>query len=495
MNFDRAKGASNMNPLSKLGKRVALLTATLALLVGLGAGQASAASSAHLFWGGWYDGIGHASPDGSSTQRAFISGPSNQTFVAANDQYVYWSNLGGNIGRAKVDGSSQEPNLISGLYGAGGIALDETYVYWIESDFGPATIGRAKLDGSEVNSSFITGISTTGGMNGLAVDEQHIYWASRNGGTVGRADINGQNVQGAYVPAHGAGETNGVAVDATHVYWTTRGDGVHNAGIFRAPLADTSTPELIVPAPSDAWLQIAVDSEHLYFSRYSAAGWIGRADLDGTNADFEFISTAGHPNGSYPVGIALAPGATASSNADLAGLSLTEGALAPAFSALTTSYGLQVGYATKNAHLSATLADANATVTVNGTVAASGVAVTVPLVVGPNTLSVVVTAENGTPKTYTLTITRAADTKAPTFTARFLKSKNGRVWVSVKAADISGSGVNKLQLAIRRDRPLPWRKFVVNPSTVTKQHVIWVRVSDVAGNVSAWKKVSLPKAR
>ena len=70
-------------------------------------------------------------------------------------------------------------------------------------------------------------------------------------------------------------------------------------------------------------MQVAVDDQHVYFSRYGP-DWIGRTDLDGENDNLDFLST-GVMN---PVGLALAPAAAPSSNADLAGLSLTEGALA-----------------------------------------------------------------------------------------------------------------------------------------------------------------------
>ena len=411
-----------MNCLSMLGKRAGLVIAMLAVLAGLGAGQAAASgapASAHLFWGGWYDGIGHAKLDGSAPERGFVSGPTNRTFVAANDQYVYWSNLNGNIGRAKLDGSGQQPSLITSApgYNPGGIAVDDAYVYWLESRVlgFQASIGRAKLDGSEVNRNFITGLDAYSGA-GLAVDGQHIYWSTGYEG-IGRADIDGQNVQNEYAPRHpGGGSIEGVAVDATHLYWTyDRRQGTGARGdVFRAPLSDTSARELLVSvAYPEGPMQVAVDDAYVYFSLYQS-GWIGRADLDGANANLEFVSTNGHPNGGHPVGIALAPAPapSLSSNADLAGLSLAEGALAPAFSAATTSYELQVGHATTDAHLTATVDDPDATVTVNGNPATSGTAVTVPLSVGPNTLSVVVTAENGTTKTYTVTITRAASNNA-----------------------------------------------------------------------------------
>ena len=52
----------------------------------------------------------------------------------------------------------------------------------------------------------------------MAVDGQHIYWVNSLRGTIGRANLDGTDVDenfiiGAHLPA-------GVAVDGRHVYWT-----------------------------------------------------------------------------------------------------------------------------------------------------------------------------------------------------------------------------------------------------------------------------------
>jgi len=52
-----------------------------------------------------------------------------------------------------------------------GVTVDGQYIYW--SNFGTNTLGRANVDGGEVNQSFITGAS---GPDGVVVDGEHIYW-------------------------------------------------------------------------------------------------------------------------------------------------------------------------------------------------------------------------------------------------------------------------------------------------------------------------------
>lgn len=89
---------------------------------------------------------------------------------------------------------------------------------------------------------------------------------------------------------------------------------------------------------------------------------------------------------------------TASSNNNLSSLSISPGSLSPSFSAGTTSYRASVSNSTTNVAVSAKAADSKAKVAVWGNTGLS---------VGNNTITVQVTAENGSKKTYTITVNRA----------------------------------------------------------------------------------------
>src|SRR6185312_4717711 len=95
-----------------------------------------------------------------------------------------------------------------------------------------------------------------------------------------------------------------------------------------------------------------------------------------------------------------------STNANLAGLTLSTGTLSPVFASGTTSYTTTVNKASIT--VTPTAADAGATITVNGTAVMSGTAsAAITLVVGSNMVTTVVTAQDGTTtKTYTITVTR-----------------------------------------------------------------------------------------
>lgn len=89
-----------------------------------------------------------------------------------------------------------------------------------------------------------------------------------------------------------------------------------------------------------------------------------------------------------------------SANANLSALAVENASLTPSFASGTTSYNIgEVSYETSKLNITYKTEDSNATVKVSGN----------SLSVGENTISVVVTAENGSKKTYTIKVMRAQD--------------------------------------------------------------------------------------
>ncbi len=151
--------------------------------------------------------------------------------------------------------------------------------------------------------------------------------------------------------------------------------------------------------------------------------------LEGTQSSY-LLSDAGSnwsnttfvaaPLGNCPPGYALAtvftngiPSSAAivnvivSANANLSGLALSAGTLAPVFASGTTSYTATVLNTTATLSVTPTVADSAATVKVNGTAVASNASASLSLNVGSNTVATVVTAQDGsTTKTYTVVVTR-----------------------------------------------------------------------------------------
>lgn len=97
-----------------------------------------------------------------------------------------------------------------------------------------------------------------------------------------------------------------------------------------------------------------------------------------------------------------------SDNADLSGLTISSGTLCPGFDPSVTTYLAGVGHSVSGISVTPTTADSKAVVTVNGTGVASGSVRSVSLGTGDNIITIVVTDENGTAKTYKITVHRAS---------------------------------------------------------------------------------------
>lgn len=234
--------------------------------------------------------IGRANLDGSLVDQTFITGADAPNGVAVNGTDIYWANTGpclDSIARASLDGTGVDQSFIAGPDGPSGpfgIALDARYLYWANG-FGYDSIGTADLDGSNVDESFIASGSRP---CAVAVDADHVYWAS-SGGAIGRANYDGTGIDPGFL--QGANAPCGLAVDSTHIYWTNTG----GTTIGRANLDGSQSDQSFVTG-AGAPCGIAVDGDHVYWGN-SATGTIGRANLDGSQADQSFITGATQPCG------------------------------------------------------------------------------------------------------------------------------------------------------------------------------------------------------
>jgi hypothetical protein len=97
-----------------------------------------------------------------------------------------------------------------------------------------------------------------------------------------------------------------------------------------------------------------------------------------------------------------------SSNADITNLTVSPGTLVPGFSSGTTNYSVSVGYNVPSIIVTPTAADPTATIMVDNQSVPSGEGRVVTLQTGANLIPVKVTAQDGTVKTYTITVQKAA---------------------------------------------------------------------------------------
>jgi hypothetical protein len=227
------------------------------------------------------------------------------------ESFIYWTD-GNSIARANLDGTGVDQLFIAGAGSSsdlpqfGGVAVDASHIYWT----GPNGIGRANLDGSGFEPSFIPGV-VDAAWHDLAVDASHVYWTYyycgpgptsdfECNGAIGRANLDGTGVDPTFIDGVIAGS---VAIDARFIYWTdlgpansaidTPGDTPDTIGRANLDGTDAETSFISVPPGEAPELHgLAVDANHIYWTQVGLSGLrgtIARADLDGTNVDQSFI--------------------------------------------------------------------------------------------------------------------------------------------------------------------------------------------------------------
>ncbi|MZQ84635.1 hypothetical protein GQF01_21235 [Paenibacillus sp. 5J-6] len=157
-----------------------------------------------------------------------------------------------------------------------------------------------------------------------------------------------------------------------------------------------------------------------------------------------------------------------SDNADLSSLTLSSGALTPAFVSGQTSYTANVANGTSSLTVTGSTADSHSTMTINGTQVLNGQASgMINLTVGANTITIIVTAQDGTSKIYTINVNRASqdndDDGSPSpATPSFVTGTNGQLTLLVgQSGEVSlgdsitisippGAAMKELKLSIEK---------------------------------------------
>ena len=185
---------------------------------------------------------------------------------------------------------------------------------------------------------------------------------------------------------------------------------------YTASVANATTSVTVTPTVSDATASLAVNG--VAVTSGNASGAIALAV--GSNTITTTVTAQdGTSTKNYTVTVTRA----ASSNANLSALSLSVGGLTPPFNPATTGYTRSVPFTTSSLTVTPTVAVATASVTVNGVAVTSGSASgAIALNPGSNTITVVVTAQNGATKTYTVTVTRALPSSVSALSALGLSS-------------------------------------------------------------------------
>ena len=252
--------------------------------------------------------------DGDPIDFKFI--PTKALDVTVDGSFIYWIDpTTETIARVPIDdGDPVEDEFIpaTSTDNPKGLVVDANFIYWtnagedIPEEGGGTSIGRAEIDGENPDEDFIPGeVEESPGVfkvlvsqpRGIDVDGSFVYWVNAGldtgfgVGFVARAELDGDlaSVEPKFIQFASVD----VAVNASHVYYSYYAGEL---GVIRRINLDGSGSEegVISGFPDTRGPALALDATHLYWTK-TADSAIGRANLDGSSPEHEFVKEAGNP--------------------------------------------------------------------------------------------------------------------------------------------------------------------------------------------------------
>ncbi len=182
-----------------------------------------------------------------------------------------------------LPGSSQVHKLVSNLPFPVGLVAVDGWLYWADED----AIGRVRPDGAHVSRRFLALPPQRGGgvADGLATDGRHLFFSRCQDSAVGRVDANGHEVHLSFIQLGKGACPQGLAVGNDHVYWAELGIGSGSSGyVGRATLQGTDgNDEWLNVHTSEGPFDVAADDTNVYWDWGGVAEspmHVGRASVD-----------------------------------------------------------------------------------------------------------------------------------------------------------------------------------------------------------------------
>jgi N-acetylneuraminic acid mutarotase len=265
----------------------------------------------------------------------------------------------------------------------------------VSFDYGPTTAYGSTIAGTPSPVTVASGTPVSAALSGLTPGTTYHFRvnAKNSGGSVSGNDFS-------FTRANNNANLSGLSLSTGALSPAfASGTFSYTATIPYATAILTVTPTVADSTATITIYGVTIPSGTASFNFYPGVG----------NNPIPIVVTAqdGVTAQTYNVVVTRSP---ASANANLSALSLSAGSLSPNFSSGTLTYTATVPFTTSSLSVTPQSADNTATITVNGVAVASGSpSSAIPLAVGPNMITTVVTAQDGaTTTTYTVVVTRNA---------------------------------------------------------------------------------------
>jgi hypothetical protein len=161
-------------------------------------------------------------------------------------------------------------------------ATGHVSLYWTDEQ--DNSIGRANLDGTHVKKIVHVGLGPAACT--LAIAGGYAYWGSDNGFSIGRISLTGGHPNPNFIS--GVGGSCGVTIAGKYIYWDNGSDSIGRANLDGSGV---NHQFIGTPAPTG----VAVAAGHIYWGHVLGSGvtkTISRANLDGTGVIENFIPSA-----------------------------------------------------------------------------------------------------------------------------------------------------------------------------------------------------------
>lgn len=353
--------------------------------------------------GNFTDGVILASTDGTSwTTETPNSTPVLYGIASNSNQFTAVGDAGAIRTQAIVAASSDATlsNLtinqvtLSPTFASGTINYTASVAYTVTSVNITPTVNQAnatvKVNGTTTTSGSAQAVSLSVGSNSIPV-----VVTAQDGSTTKTYTIN---------VTRAAASTDANLSNFTISAGTLSPTFSSGTTSYTANVANNVTSLTVTPTTSSANSTVTVNG-----TTVTSGSTSGSIPLAVGNNTISTVVTAQDGSTTKTYTLTVTRATASSTDATLSNLTINQGTLSPTFASGTTSYSASVAYTVTSINVTPTVNQGNATVTVNGTTTTSGSAQSIPLAVGSNSISVVVTAQDGsTTKTYTLIVNRAA---------------------------------------------------------------------------------------